>query len=309
MSHRPILVTGSHRSGTTWVGRMLCRSREAGYIHEPFNPARFPGWSGGRIPYWFLYVTEENEPYYEHLVEDILDFRYPLRWNLGGLRGPKQLARFATDLASGTRERLRHRRPLVKDPIALFSAPWLHRRFDAVVVVMIRHPAAFAGSIKRLDWRFRFRGWLAQERLLRDRLGAYEEEMRRLSAGEPDIVDQAILQWNAMHSVIHSYRAEHPGWMFVRHEDLAADPSEGFRRIYDHAGLRWDEKVVQEVLAHSNKEVAAELPRWRHGSVKRNSSAATITWQTRLTSEEKERIRDGTAEVAGLFYSPEELDA
>ena len=33
----PILVTGAHRSGTTWVGRMLCASGEAHYVSEPFN--------------------------------------------------------------------------------------------------------------------------------------------------------------------------------------------------------------------------------------------------------------------------------
>jgi hypothetical protein len=40
---------------------MLCESGEAGYIHEPFNPDRVPGWTAGRIPCWFLYVTRANE--------------------------------------------------------------------------------------------------------------------------------------------------------------------------------------------------------------------------------------------------------
>jgi len=38
LSKSPILVTGMHRSGTTWVGRMLAASREAVYFHEPLNP-------------------------------------------------------------------------------------------------------------------------------------------------------------------------------------------------------------------------------------------------------------------------------
>ena len=33
----PILVTGSHRSGTTWAGQMLATAPGIGYIHEPFN--------------------------------------------------------------------------------------------------------------------------------------------------------------------------------------------------------------------------------------------------------------------------------
>ena len=35
---RPILVTGAHRSGTTWVGKMLALAPGVAYVHEPFNP-------------------------------------------------------------------------------------------------------------------------------------------------------------------------------------------------------------------------------------------------------------------------------
>ena len=31
----PILVTGSHRSGSTWVGKMLSVAPHVAYIHEP----------------------------------------------------------------------------------------------------------------------------------------------------------------------------------------------------------------------------------------------------------------------------------
>ena len=34
---KPILVTGSHRSGSTWTGRIISAAPHVGYIHEPFN--------------------------------------------------------------------------------------------------------------------------------------------------------------------------------------------------------------------------------------------------------------------------------
>jgi LPS sulfotransferase NodH len=43
MSNQPILVTGAHRSGTTWVGKILCASGEAAYISEPLNLWHRPG--------------------------------------------------------------------------------------------------------------------------------------------------------------------------------------------------------------------------------------------------------------------------
>ncbi|HUH21151.1 MAG TPA: hypothetical protein VLZ09_04715, partial [Gaiellaceae bacterium] len=57
---RPILVTGAHRSGTTWVGKMLALAPGVGYVHEPFNP-RF---SAGRFDRYFTVVTRENEARY-----------------------------------------------------------------------------------------------------------------------------------------------------------------------------------------------------------------------------------------------------
>ncbi|MFN2389931.1 MAG: sulfotransferase, partial [Actinomycetota bacterium] len=138
---RPILVTGSHRSGTTWVGKMLSASGQTAYLHEPFNPRRRPGWTGNRIPYWFLYVTPANERYYVPVVEDLLALRYPWQSGLSDIRSFRHAALYAVDGARSVRYRLRRARPLVKDPIALFSAPWLADRFDAQVVIMVRHPA------------------------------------------------------------------------------------------------------------------------------------------------------------------------
>src|SRR5882672_1880226 len=58
---RPILVTGAHRSGSTWVGRMIARSPTIRYIHEPFNPDAFkPGICAARFEREFTYVCAEN---------------------------------------------------------------------------------------------------------------------------------------------------------------------------------------------------------------------------------------------------------
>lgn len=57
---KPILVTGSHRSGSTWVGRMLALSPSVGYIHEPFNIRHRHGICKAHFEYWFQYICDEN---------------------------------------------------------------------------------------------------------------------------------------------------------------------------------------------------------------------------------------------------------
>ena len=298
---RPIVVTGSHRSGTTWVGRMLCLSGEAGYIHEPFNPVRRPSWMRHPVPYWYVFITEDNEDLYKDDLERVMGFRFPLQ-NVTRLRKPEHLGIAASDVRRTFRPRLRNSRPLLKDPFALFSAPWLEARYDADIVVTVRNPVAFVGSIKRLDWQFKFRTLLAQGALMSDLLAPFEPDMRRCRDEDVDVVEQGIVLWNALHHSIDRLRAEHPRWEVVRHEDLSRDPVRGFAQLYDACGLSWTRDVERKIEAFSRGVPKAELPMWRHGSVKRDSAAATETWKMRLTDDEVERVRAGTAEVAARFY-------
>jgi len=281
---------------------MLCLSGEAGYIHEPLNPVRRPNWMGRPVPYWYVYITHENAHLYEADIERVMQFRYPWIRNAVRLRKPEHAGMLVSDLARGLRPRARRARPLLKDPFALFSAEWFARRYGAHIVVTIRDPVAFVGSIKRLNWQFKFKTLLSQGALLRDWLQPFEEDMRRCRDNDIDVVEQGIVLWNALHHAIARMRVEHPEWSFVRHEDLARDPLAGFHGLYRACGLRWDEDVANKVRAFSTADTGSELPMWRHGSVKRNSSGATETWKLRLTDEEVARVRAGTSEVAASFY-------
>ena len=123
MSGKPILVTGAHRSGTTWVGRMLALAPGVAYIHEPFNPRTAAGLSPARFDRYFTVVTSENEARYRPGLEQTLGLRYGL-----GAQLRSRAARGRPDpratLARSTQPPIGER-PLVKDPIALLSAEWL----------------------------------------------------------------------------------------------------------------------------------------------------------------------------------------
>jgi hypothetical protein len=300
----PILVTGSHRSGTTWTGRMLAAAPGVGYIHEPFSPRRWPGWSRRPIPRWYVHVTEENERGYEGLVEDVLAFRYPTRSALR-VRSARQAFQLLDEAPWAMWNRLRGARPLIKDPIALMSAEWLAERFGMEVVVMIRHPAAFTGSLARIDWpRFDFGNWADQPAFLRDLAGPYAEAIRSFDPARQDLVDEAILLWNVIHHVIGGYRDRHPGWVFARHEDLAEEPVKGFHELYQRLDLDWD-RIAERIVVRSSSG-RAEVPAYLHRSIRRDSRAARSTWRDRLSPEQVDRVREGTAEVAAAFYGAED---
>ena len=151
---RPLLVTGSHRSGTGWVGEMLAitPSPRLAYLWEPFSLRVRPGISHAPFRYWFTYVCRENEGAFRGPLGDTLAFRYRPGAELRSLRSPKDAGRFARDWWVTAEHRRHHAVPLFKDPIALFSAGWLTDTFGMDAIVLIRHPAAFVRSIVRNRW-------------------------------------------------------------------------------------------------------------------------------------------------------------
>lgn len=181
---------------------MLALSPSVGYIHEPFNMTHKPGVCGAKFDYWFTYITKENESLFYRDIENTLSFRYNLTGELNGLRALKEASRIFKEYKKFVLHRFHNARPLVKDPIAFFSSGWLAETFDMNVVVLIRHPAAFAGSLKKLNWCHDFSHFLKQPLLMRDHLSPFEDEIREYADHRKNIIDQAILLWKIFHATI-----------------------------------------------------------------------------------------------------------
>jgi hypothetical protein len=318
MSHRthgkPILITGSHRSGTTWVGKMLSASPAVGYIHEPFNPLHrrmSPGVCRAKINYQYTYVTEENESEYYDDILATIEFRYNLplqiREVLRNRRGFRTLARQYGGFLIN--RHVRHARPLLKDPMALFSAEWLAGRFDADIVIMIRHPAAFVSSIKRMNWPpHDFSQFLKQPLLMRDLLHPFEAEIKDFVAYEHDVIDRGILLWKMFYCVVDGYRREHDDYIFVRHEDLSLRPVEEFRKLFDRLNVEFTQRIERLIIEYSKPSNPTEAPAGVLHQLKRNSVANTKNWKNRLSKAEIERIREGVQTVSRLFYGDEDWE-
>jgi hypothetical protein len=299
---RPVLVTGAHRSGTTWAGRVLAAAATPmGYIWEPFNPRHRPGTFPIRFPHYFHYVCAENAAECAAPLADMLAFRYRPGAELRSLRRPRDAARMGRDWWRFTRCGRRGATPLVKDPIALFSAEWLAATFDMRVLVMIRHPAAFAASIRRRGWRHRFADFLEQPLLMRDLLAPYAGEIRAASEQRLHILDEAVLLWNILYGTVARLEERHPDWVFARHEDIAREPVARFRALYAELGLGWSDAVERLVLQTSSASNPAGLD--RADAIRLDSAAAAAAWRSQLSAEEIARIRRGTEPLADRYYA------
>jgi Sulfotransferase domain len=303
---RPILVTGMPRSGTTWVGRVLCAGNGAGYVNEPFNRATSPGTMRVPVDHWFPHVTEQNEAEFLAGLAPLLRFEYPLVRELRRCRAYMDLLHTLRWWRGYLRSR--GRRPLVKEPHAVFSAEWFARRLGSDVVVTVRHPAAVVSSWKRLEWDFDFANLLAQPTLLRDILGRCRRDMERALEPSHDLVDRVALLWHVVYRTVAGYRVRFPNFHIVRQEDLSKEPAEGYRALYEALGLPLTQEAEEAIAAASSagnpKETRVDKPH----ETRLDSRANLTSWKRRLSDDELERIRNATAETAALFYGDDEWD-
>jgi hypothetical protein len=300
---RPVLVTGCFRSGTTWVGRTLARSPSLGWVAEPFHIKHRRGVFAAETPSLYTYVCEENEDDYHEAMADTIEARYSWKAGLGDVRSFTDAGLVVKDLGRFFHRRARSQRPVLKDPNALFNAPWLHRRFHADVVVMVRHPAAIMWSQRRLNWRFNFEHLLRQPLLMRDLLESFADDMERLDAqDDPDLAEESALVWRVMYGVAARWRDEHPSWLFVRHEDLSRRPSAVFQNIFDHVGVPLSPEVSSFISKSTSSDNPVSAPHGQAHALNRDSEANVAAWADHLEPSEVERLRELTGDSADLWY-------
>lgn len=311
---RPIIVSGTHKSGSTWVGNMICRQTDIVYLHEPFSPLRPTCACGGRFDRWFTYVTPENESRFLDHIRSTLSLSCPLRNTLKSLASGKHPWQTCVEAAYLLKHRLTpgSTRALMKDPIALFSLDWLAGRFGADIVLLIRHPAAFVNSILRAGWTIPYPDLLSQSALLAGPLATYAEAIEFHANHEQPVLDQAILFWNMAHQRILDYQTVHPDWIFVRHEDLTQNPLEEFRQLYARLSIPFGEPSIEAIREYtrgrspvrSERDAGAD-----DGYYRRDSRAVHRQWLSQLTAAEIGRIKAETDPLWRRFYTETDWQA
>ena len=289
-----ILVTGAHRSGSTWTGKIIAESNQVRYVQEPFNLAIKK--YNAPLKYWFEHLNSETDVKHQEDVKKYLQKFYATSFqiqfqNFKKIRSIKNLYSFLLDS-----KRRSTCRTLFKDPIALMATEWFYTEMNCDVIVTIRHPAAFIASLKVKDWQFNFKNFLEQDMLMEKYLKPYQAEIIDQAHSKKNIIDQGILLWNILHATILYYREKYGNeWRFVKHEDLSLNPLNEFEKIFEFLQLNFSEEIKNKI-----KESTTSLVATIH---KRDAKQNITTWQKRLSPEEITKIKSETQTVWEHFYS------
>lgn len=297
MIPKPILVTGSHRSGSTWIGKVIASAPNTLYVHEPFNIGIKR--NNSSLQYWNECITDKTDYKKQKEVLQYLKYFYalPSEYLIEEIKKIKSYA-LAKDCYWICKQRIINR-TVLKDPIAIFSTEWIYQKTNCDVIVSIRHPAAFIASLMVKNWSFDFNNFLKQKILMETYLAEYHTTIEEYAKHPPDIIDQGILLWNTIYSTVYLYKKKYEEkWLFYKHEDISLNPYETFETIFKRINLNYSEEVKNYIKNTTEKEDESEFAR--------NSKKNISTWKSRLTQEQIERIKKGTETVWKKFYTEEE---
>ncbi|MCB4457234.1 sulfotransferase domain-containing protein [Leisingera sp. McT4-56] len=300
---KSVIVTGTHYSMTTLLGRILGASKSFNVVHEPLNHQPPLGYAAVPTNHWYEYFGPDR---IEDLGRDLRQIQFGHNLLPQTLRRMSQIRSWHDVLRAGKFARTgalhaRHRRRAVfKDPFLCFTSRHLQSHFGLSVVLTVRHPCGFAESLARRGAGFDFND-LLQPQLLAD-LPEFADEIRHYARSPQPVLHQAALLWRVVYGFADQYLLNDPRTTFVRQEDLAAKPAEEASRIFSFLNARKSEAVDRFMSAALNAKSGDSARRTPIGSyVHRDARSAAMKWRQRLSPEDIEKVMKTAGPAAQRF--------
>jgi hypothetical protein len=220
--HRSILVAGTARSGTTWLGDLIASQIPSRILFEPFNPDLV---SDYRRFHYFQYMRPGTEnPEFYAFAQKIFTGEIRNRW------------------IDGKNERINSKFRLVKEIRANLALKWLHDNFPEVPIIFImRHPCAVVLSRMELGWATDrdIEPFLSQPQLVEDYLGPYLDLIR--SAGNSE--EKHAIIWSVSNLVpLKQFNSNE--LKVVYYENLCTQPEIELPGIFEAIGYQYSAPLV-----------------------------------------------------------------
>lgn len=295
MAKKPIIISGSPRSGSTWIGRVLEVHPDTAYIHEPFNI----GIKRDNSPFkfWMEGVFEEQSPRHLSTVKTYFDGFYKvdkrfLKQEFKAVKGISTLRDFRWKVKERNRVTT-----VIKDPLAFFAIDWISKNISNTIIITVRHPAAVVASLKQKKWGYDFSQMLKQPILMEKYLDCYREEIEEFAKSEKSLVEQGALLWKCVYETNITLMQKHKYWLIVKNEDLSLDPLKEYERIFNYIKLPFDQKVKDYLVASTNAKSGEE------SLLVRDSKKNVGKWKSLLNEDEIAYIKSFTEEVWKNYYT------
>lgn len=291
------LVTGAHRSGTTWVGQALAEVEGCAVLHEPFN---FQFGVDG-VPQWYPKAgTAEERALLAPIFERVVSGKARYRVRRSDDTPLKALAR----LVSGGPDNWTYRRQfrqhpsriVLKDPFCVRMARWLGEVYGVRSAVLVRHPGAYLNSLRRMSWT-----------IPEDAFGGATGDAG--SGTAPETLTEACRVarfWAGLYGDVIAQADAAPDHVrLFRHEDLCLDPIGEGERLFAHIGVPFTD-AARAYLARTTSGTVVNPEQNVLHAFDRKSAEMIHSWRGKVSAEEQGVLHEvGGAVFARLYPEAE----
>ncbi|MBE9526677.1 MAG: sulfotransferase domain-containing protein [Proteobacteria bacterium] len=293
------VVSGMHRSGTTFIGRILMLYPELHVIHEPLN--QYYGIKGINHVYP-CDLDIEQQLYYSSLLGKLLDGKVKYVRRSPGDVWYKAIARVFTggrvglDMAKyRARSLIRSNiTPVFKDPFQILLSE-THIKNGNRIIALVRHPAAIWLSIKRMKWCFNS-SKLAYPEIMKD-LGLKECQKPLNELSE---VEKFAWLWLIIYTYLWRI-SNSKNLLIVRHEYFCMRPYDELKRI--EAFFELEPGTEPRDFIEKNMFASAVMKNDDQLHVfERDSKKLARSWRNEISKQDEEIINRICGPLVERFY-------
>ena len=150
MKKKIIIVSGLHRSGTSWLGKILSFDKKSYYVNEPFNPSNLVNHSTFNANYyWDFYCDNKNDFFLslERIFKKNYKFINFFKKQYSLKKKIKSIILFFLNYLNFNKF------PVIKDPFIIFHIEDIIKKydkhFDLRINLIYRNPINFIASCKK----------------------------------------------------------------------------------------------------------------------------------------------------------------
>jgi hypothetical protein len=251
--NNPILICGTHRSGSTWLAEIINRTLRYRYIEEPIRMAK-------------------------DLELQIYNRRY-----LRPGKFDEYMSSFFKSIVEGKRQRFHLNRKnqhficrgtLIKDVGINLMLKWLRQEFPTVkIIYILRDPFLVVNSSINTNWLSPKEPsfWWSQKELVEDYLYNFEDIIKRTNSD----IEKFVLEWCILNLVPIKQFSEND-WKMVLYSDLIKSPEKTLGVIFRHIDSPYDRSILQYIKKPSHTSEDLEI----------STMEAMLKWQKNLSKQE-----------------------
>jgi hypothetical protein len=302
-----VFLTSMPRAGSTWVSNIIGKSNSVNYVSgEPFRPAYSRVGFGLEIDEWFVRMDVQSEKL-RHQLDNALcqkytgeDFKRRIRWAFSNISNPQLMLRVFKHFYFF----LNRRDVFFKDPIGFFSSEFIHSRYNAKVIILVRHPAAVIKSFFRVRWDLDARV-LDKHDLDNEVRQKYMEVLSKQysknSLNRIKQIEKLALIWNVFYYQAYKWKENYKNWIVIRHEDFSTSPVESFNELFRSLNFEMNPEVEKYIEQTTKNDNPVEVNDNSVHQLKRNSANINEGYKTYFTEEEMNCIFEVTRDVQKLY--------